>query len=167
MSGITGAGGPTDTLISLINLMADPDAVKTRLEELKKAEDKARAAHEAAVERERAVAAHETQLQNLRKKFDADVAAYEKDKAAFIAHQREIDVAAANREKALQAAETEINERARSEESIQRDRANALRDREEVMTKREREAGVREHRLDELEAQLTRKDRALRAAMAD
>jgi len=167
MSSITGAGGPTDTLISLINLMADPAAAKTRLDELKKAEDKAKAAHEAAVERDRAATTRETQLQDLRKKFDADVAAYENDKAAFHAHQQEINTAAASREKTLQAAEAEFNARNHAVESNQRDRANSLHDREEAITKREREAAVRERSLKELEEQLTRKDRALRAAMAE
>jgi len=107
MSGITGAGAPTDTLISLINLMADPDAAKTRLAELKKAEDKANAAHQAAVERERAVSTLEVQLQNLRKKFDADVAAYEKDKATFHAHQHELEAQVTRKDRALRAAMAE------------------------------------------------------------
>jgi RecA-family ATPase len=167
MSGITGAGAPTDTLISLINLMADPDAAKTRLAELKKAEDKANAAHQAAVERERAVSTLEVQLQNLRKKFDADVAAYEKDKAAFHAHQQEVNTAAVTRETTLKTAEDNLAERTRIFEADQRTRAVALSDRETVMEKRERDITTRERSLHELEAQVTRKDRALRAAMAE
>ena len=167
MSGITGAGGPTDTLISLINLMADPDAAKTRLAELKKAEDAAREAHEAAVERQRAAQKIEPQLQNTRKKFDADIAAYEKDKAAFYAHQQEVNTAADARETRLKTAEDNLTERNRSFEADQRSRAVALSDRETVMEKRERDITVRERSLHELELQLTRKDRALRAAMAE
>jgi hypothetical protein len=167
MSGITGAGAPTDTLISLINLMADPDAAKTRLAELKMAEDNAKAAHQALVERERAVTALETQLKNLRSKFDADVVAYENDKAQFKTHQQETNAAATARDAALKTEQAEFAERSQFLERDYQTRLLTLRDREVVMQKRERDADTRERSLNELEAQLTRKDRALRAAMAE
>src|SRR6516225_5226638 len=101
MSGMTGAGGATETLLNMIELFADPKAAKARVLELQEAAKKAQASIDDATARERNSQLAEQRAQGQRADLSAAIAVHNQNVARFEATRDQTNVALGQRETAV------------------------------------------------------------------
>jgi hypothetical protein len=164
--GSAGGGGAFDNLETLIKLIADKKDFEGKLKQLREAEAKAKAEADRLSELQHTLVTTRTatekqsaELASAQSKYDADVAAYQKnrDRTLTTLNQRETELT--NREATLNTERAEFDRHERS-------KLAELERRENELIWREARAADKDAALSQLHAQLTRKSDALQAALA-
>jgi hypothetical protein len=166
MSGMTGAGGATETLLNMIELFADPKAAKARVLELQEAAKKAQASIDDATARERNSQLAEQRAQGQRADLSAAIAVHNQNVARFEATRDQTNVALGQRETAVKELEKKLEETSKSLRAELAQKGKELTDRESAVARRERDAEVRAAELQRREDRLSRRDRAIEQAIA-
>jgi hypothetical protein len=166
MSGMTGAGGATETLLNMIELFADPKAAKARVLELQEAAKKAQASIDDATARERNSQLAEQRAQQQRVELSAAIGVHNQALARFAAERDQTNVALAQRETAVKELEKKLDETSKTTRAELAQKAKELTERENAVARRETGALARETELQRREDRLIRRDRAIEQAIA-
>jgi chromosome segregation ATPase len=166
MSGVTGMGGATETLLNMIELFADPKAAKARVLELQEATKKAQASIDDASQREHNAHVAEQRAQAQRADLSAAIGVHNQSVARFEATRDQTNVALAQRENAVKELEKKFEETSKSVRAEFAQKSKDLTDRETAVARRERDAEARAAELQRREDRLTRRDRAIEQAIA-
>lgn len=167
MSGISGAGGATETLLNMINFFADPKAAREKVEALQKAAGDAEARVADATQRERNAQVAEQAARRQRDEATAMIVNHDRDKAQFEQHKNETNAALLNREGAVASRERavdELEQRLRAEYGT---KMQGVSERESAVARRERDAETRDAELQRREDSLQRRERAVQRAFAE
>lgn len=167
MSGMTGAGGATETLLAMIELFADPKAAKARVVELQEAAKKAEATIADAAARERNAHSSEHAARVQRDELTAAIAVHNADVARFVAQRDQTNAALTAREGAIVTRERELEELAKTVRSEAAMKTKELQGREAAVTQRENNAEGRDTDLQRREEHINRRESALQRAFAE
>ena len=167
MSGMTGAGGATETLLAMIELFADPKAAKARVVELQEAAKKAEATIADAAARERNAHSSEHAARVQRDELTAAIAVHNADVARFVAQRDQTNAELTARQGLIKQRETELDAAQKTLTAEFADKAKQLQDRGDAVARRETDAATRDADLQRRQEQLERRERALQRAFAE